>query len=67
VFAVIVKRSQEFRTILMQSPWPNLVKSCSVGYTFSHDGDVAKWQGKGLQNPHRGFNSHRRLTDKNGS
>src|SRR4030065_2384163 len=24
-------------------------------------GDVAKWQGKGLQNPHRGFNSHRRL------
>src|SRR5207248_6003161 len=24
-------------------------------------GDVAKWQGKGLQNPHRGFDSHRRL------
>jgi hypothetical protein len=25
-------------------------------------GDVAKWQGKGLQNPHHGFKSHRRLT-----
>jgi hypothetical protein len=24
-------------------------------------GDVAKWQGKGLQNPHHGFKSHRRL------
>ena len=24
-------------------------------------GVVAKWQGKGLQNPHHGFKSHRRL------
>jgi hypothetical protein len=24
-------------------------------------GDVAKWQGKGLQNPHHGFKSRRRL------
>jgi hypothetical protein len=24
-------------------------------------GDVAKWQGKGLQNPHQGFKSPRRL------
>jgi hypothetical protein len=31
----------------------------SIGHLF--DGDVAKWQGKGLQNPHRGFNSRRRL------
>jgi hypothetical protein len=27
-------------------------------------GDVAKWQGKGLQNPHHGFKSHRRLKQK---
>jgi hypothetical protein len=27
---------------------------------FTH-GDVAKWQGKGLQNPDHGFKSHRRL------
>jgi hypothetical protein len=25
-------------------------------------GDVAKWQGKGLQNPDRGFESRRRLS-----
>jgi hypothetical protein len=25
------------------------------------NGVVAKWQGKGLQNPHHGFKSHRRL------
>ena len=25
-------------------------------------GDVAKWQGKGLQNPEHGFKSHRRLS-----
>ena len=30
-------------------------------------GDVAKWQGKGLQNPHHGFKSHRRLKKKTGS
>ena len=27
-----------------------------------HHGVVAKWQGKGLQNPHHGFKSHRRLS-----
>jgi hypothetical protein len=26
------------------------------------NGVVAKWQGKGLQNPHHGFKSHRRLS-----
>jgi hypothetical protein len=26
-----------------------------------YSGDVAKWQGKGLQNPHQGFKSPRRL------
>jgi hypothetical protein len=26
-------------------------------------GVVAKWQGKGLQNPHHGFKSHRRLKE----
>jgi len=28
---------------------------------FFISGDVAKWQGKGLQNPDHGFKSHRRL------
>ena len=28
---------------------------------YSIDGDVAKWQGKGLQNPDHGFKSRRRL------
>jgi hypothetical protein len=28
------------------------------------NGVVAKWQGKGLQNPHHGFKSHRRLRSK---
>ena len=27
-------------------------------------GDVAKWEGKGLQNPHHGFKSRRRLIKK---
>ena len=27
----------------------------------SFSGDVAKWEGKGLQNPHHGFKSRRRL------
>ena len=29
-----------------------------------HPGDVAKWQGKGLQNPHQGFKSPRRLSNE---
>ena len=28
---------------------------------FVENGDVAKWQGTGLQNPYHGFKSHRRL------
>ena len=28
-----------------------------------NNGVVAKWEGKGLQNPHHGFKSRRRLTE----
>lgn len=32
-----------------------------TGYTASMLGDVAKWQGGGLQNPYHRFDSDRRL------
>ena len=32
-----------------------------VARSFYSPGDVAKWQGKGLQNPDHGFKSRRRL------
>ena len=35
-------------------------ESLIASQRFIH-GDVAKWQGKGLQNPHHGFKSRRRL------
>jgi hypothetical protein len=31
---------------------------------FDNNGVVAKWKGKGLQNPHHGFKSRRRLLMK---
>ncbi len=37
---------------------PLLPAKWFIIYTF---GDVAKWQGKGLQNPHHRFKSDRRL------
>jgi hypothetical protein len=41
----------------MHSPcWPGKIEVPGV---------VAKWQGKGLQNPHRGFDSRRRLSRTN--
>ena len=36
-------------------------KEISAHYNSFVQGDVAKWEGKGLQNPHHGFKSRRRL------
>ena len=32
-----------------------------IAISVFYSGDVAKWQGKSLQNSHHGFKSHRRL------
>ena len=39
-------------------------KEISAYYNGPCYGDVAKWEGKGLQNPHHGFKSRRRLKKK---
>ena len=40
----------------------NLIdKEIGAHYNLFCSGDVAKWEGKGLQNPHHGFKSRRRL------
>jgi hypothetical protein len=45
--------------------WQEMVLEAIVASQIVYNGkygDVAKWQGKGLQNPHHGFKSHRRLS-----
>jgi hypothetical protein len=39
-----------------------MVKPQAVCHSLFANGDVAKWQGKGLQNPDHGFKSRRRLS-----
>jgi hypothetical protein len=44
-------------------------QSAILNFNHKKNGDVAKWQGKGLQNPDHGSKSHRRLwkSEPNGS
>ncbi len=44
-----------------------IAESVAVSIGRFHPGDVAKWEGKGLQNPDQGFKSPRRLKAARGS
>ena len=57
----LVARSKMLKGIFLFFSSGIFDKGLSASYNIIHAGDVAKWEGMGLQNPDHGFKSRRRL------